>query len=59
MVVVFEILKEAGVRLPQPIGQTISIVGALVMGEAAVSAVSLVDSVVILFLSLFSPSLTH
>ncbi len=38
MVVVFEILKEAGVRLPQPIGQTISIVGALVMGEAAVSA---------------------
>ncbi len=38
MVSVFEILKEAGVRLPQPIGQTISIVGALVMGEAAVSA---------------------
>ena len=38
MVIVFEILKEAGVRLPQPIGQTISIVGALVMGEAAVSA---------------------
>ena len=38
MIVVFEILKEAGVRLPQPIGQTISIVGALVMGEAAVSA---------------------
>lgn len=38
MMVVFEILKEAGIRLPQPIGQTISIVGALVMGEAAVSA---------------------
>lgn len=38
MMLVFEILKEAGVRLPQPIGQTISIVGALVMGEAAVSA---------------------
>jgi spore germination protein KA len=38
MIIVFEILKEAGVRLPQPIGQTISIVGALVMGEAAVSA---------------------
>lgn len=35
---IFEILKEAGLRLPKPIGQTISIVGALVMGEAAVSA---------------------
>ncbi len=38
MIVTFEILKEAGIRLPRPIGQTISIVGALVLGEAAVSA---------------------
>ena len=38
MLIVFEILKEAGVRLPRPIGQAISIVGALVMGESAVSA---------------------
>ncbi len=38
MLLIFEILKEAGLRLPKPIGQTISIVGALVMGEAAVSA---------------------
>lgn len=34
----FEILREAGVRLPRPVGQAISIVGALVIGEAAVSA---------------------
>ena len=38
MIVVFEILREAGVRLPRPVGQAISIVGALVMGESAVSA---------------------
>jgi spore germination protein KA len=34
----FEMLREAGVRLPQPIGQSVSIVGALVLGEAAVNA---------------------
>ncbi|GMQ58788.1 spore germination protein [Vallitalea sediminicola] len=38
MLITFEILREAGSRLPQNIGQTISIVGALVLGEAAVSA---------------------
>jgi spore germination protein KA len=38
MMLAFEILKEAGVRMPRPIGQAISIVGALVMGEAAVQA---------------------
>lgn len=38
MMLSFEILKEAGVRMPRPIGQAISIVGALVMGEAAVQA---------------------
>ncbi|MGG1519390.1 spore germination protein [Paenibacillus oryzisoli] len=33
-----ELLREAGVRLPKAIGQTIGIVGGLVIGEAAVSA---------------------
>lgn len=33
-----EILREASVRLPGPIGPTIGIVGALVVGDAAVSA---------------------
>ncbi|NLG25124.1 MAG: spore germination protein, partial [Clostridiales bacterium] len=31
-------LREGGLRLPRPVGQAISIVGALVMGDAAVSA---------------------
>ncbi len=34
----FELLREAGARLPRQIGATISIVGALVIGEAAISA---------------------
>ncbi|WP_416435144.1 spore germination protein [Priestia megaterium] len=34
----FEVLREAGVRMPRPVGQAVSIVGALVLGEAAVSA---------------------
>jgi len=38
MVTMFEILREAGVRLPKPVGQAVSIVGALVIGEASVSA---------------------
>ncbi len=38
MVVTMELLQEAGIRLPRPIGQTIGIVGGLVIGEAAVSA---------------------
>lgn len=38
MVFSLEVLREAGVRLPGPIGQTIGIVGGLVVGEAAVRA---------------------
>ncbi|MGB7604112.1 MAG: spore germination protein [Lutisporaceae bacterium] len=38
MVFAFEILHEAGVRMPRPIGQAVSIVGALVIGQAAVQA---------------------
>ena len=38
MIFAFEILREAGIRLPRPVGQAVSIVGALVMGDAAVSA---------------------
>ncbi len=34
----FEILREAGVRMPRAIGQAVSIVGALVLGQAAVQA---------------------
>ncbi|NPV72729.1 MAG: spore germination protein [Pelotomaculum sp.] len=38
MELTFEILREAGIRLPRQIGQAVSIVGALVLGEAAVRA---------------------
>lgn len=38
MIVVFEILKEAGIRLPRPAGQAVSMVGAIIIGETAVSA---------------------
>ncbi|MFT8320677.1 MAG: spore germination protein [Bacillus sp. (in: firmicutes)] len=38
MEVTFEALREAGVRLPKQIGSAISIVGALVIGQAAVQA---------------------
>lgn len=35
---IFEVLREAGVRLPRPVGQAVSIVGALVIGEAAINS---------------------
>ena len=38
LVVVFEVLKEAGVRMSQSLGHALSIVGGLVVGEAAVEA---------------------
>ena len=38
MEITFEILQEAGVRLPRAIGQAVSTVGGLVIGQAAVSA---------------------
>lgn len=38
MEISFELIREAGLRVPSPIGPTIGIVGALVLGQAAVSA---------------------
>jgi len=38
MEVMFEVMHEAGLRLPTAVGQTVSIVGALVIGDAAVQA---------------------
>ncbi|TYP76528.1 spore germination protein [Paenibacillus methanolicus] len=34
----FEVIREAGIRMPRAIGQAVSIVGALVLGQAAVEA---------------------
>jgi len=38
MELIFEVIREAGVRMPRVIGPAISIVGALVIGQAAVQA---------------------
>lgn len=38
LIFIFEILKETGVRMPQSLGHALSIVGGLVVGQAAVDA---------------------
>lgn len=38
MEVAFELMREAGIRMPKPIGQAVSIVGSLIIGQAAVQA---------------------
>ncbi len=38
MLVAFELLQEAGLRLPESIGETVSIIGALIVGQSAVEA---------------------
>src|SRR5690606_23208280 len=37
MAVTIELIREAGIRLPSPIGQTIGIVGGLIIGDAVVN----------------------
>ena len=51
MEITFEALREAGVRLPKQVGTAVSIVGALVIGEAAVSA-GLVSAPMVMVVSL-------
>lgn len=51
MSVMFEVLREAGVRMPRAVGQAVSIVGALIMGEVAVNA-GLVSPIMIVVVSL-------
>ncbi len=38
MLLIFDLLREASIRMPSTIGQTVNIVGTLVLGEAAVEA---------------------
>lgn len=38
MLLSFELLQEAGIRLPDPVGQTVSVIGALIVGQSAVEA---------------------
>jgi hypothetical protein len=51
MEVSLEALREAGVRLPRPVGQAISIVGGLIIGESAVRA-GLVSPVMVIVVAL-------
>lgn len=51
MIIIWEILREAGVRMPRPIGEALSIVGALIIGQVAVNA-GLVSPLMIIVVSL-------
>lgn len=44
----YEILQEAGIRLPKTLGQTISIIGTLILGQAAVEAKLVSPAIVVL-----------
>ena len=47
MLLSFELLQEAGIRLPDPVGQTVSVIGALIVGQSAVEAKVLSPIVII------------
>jgi spore germination protein len=51
MEIAFELLREAGVRLPAPIGNTIGIVGGLIVGQAVVQA-NLVSPIIVIIVAL-------
>ncbi len=51
MEISFELIREAGIRVPSPLGSTIGIVGGLVIGQAAVSA-SIVSPILIIIIAI-------
>jgi spore germination protein KA len=51
MEITFEILREAGIRMPRTVGQTVSIVGTLVIGQAAVEA-GVVSAVMVIIVAI-------
>ncbi|WP_066320031.1 spore germination protein [Bacillus sp. FJAT-29814] len=51
MAFTIELIREAGIRLPTPIGQTIGIVGGLIIGDAIVSA-GLVSNIMVIVIAL-------
>lgn len=51
MELAFELLREAGIRLPGPMGSTLGIVGGLIIGQAAVDA-HIVSPVVVIVVAL-------
>ncbi|HHV97518.1 MAG TPA: spore germination protein [Clostridiaceae bacterium] len=50
MLFTFDILREAGVRLPKSVGQTVGIVGAIVLGQASVEA-GLISPIMVIVVS--------
>lgn len=50
MEISFELIREAQVRVPSPFGQTIGIIGALILGESAVNA-SIVSPILIIIVA--------
>lgn len=51
MAITIELIREAGIRLPTPIGQTIGIVGGLIIGDAVVNA-GLVSNIMVIVIAL-------
>lgn len=51
MEIAFELIREAGIRMPGPLGGTIGIVGGLIIGDAAVSA-NVVSPIVVIIVAL-------
>ncbi|AFJ63480.1 MULTISPECIES: spore germination protein [Bacillus] len=51
MEITIELLREAGLRLPSPLGQTIGLVGGVVIGQAAVEA-NIVSSIMVIVVSI-------
>ena len=51
MELAFELIREAGIRMPGPLGGTIGIVGGLIIGDAAVGA-NLVSPIVVILVAL-------
>ena len=51
MEISFELIREAGLRVPSPMGATIGIVGALILGEAAVNA-NIVSPILIIIVAI-------
>ena len=51
MEISFEIIREAGIRVPSPLGSTMGIVGALILGQAAVQA-DIVSPILIIIIAI-------
>lgn len=61
MIIVLEIMQEAGIRLPKTVGSAVSIVGGLVIGDASVRAGLVSPSIVIVtsFTAIASFTIVH